>query len=84
VTLLKNDWYAKKIFEAERSLDKLIEIRDNPDAPISEQRAAANDIIHHIAGKPRQVMEHAGQDGGPLTVNVVNYAADKPWTKDGH
>lgn len=38
------------------SLQKIISIRDNPDAPIREQRCAANDILDRVFGKPNQPM----------------------------
>lgn len=40
--------------------------------------SAANAILDRGYGKPKQAMEHTGEDGGPLQVQVVRFADDPP------
>jgi hypothetical protein len=65
--------------EAEKSLQFLVDVRNNGKASWGVRIEAAKLVIENVWGKPKQRMELTGKDGGPLTVNVVNYAdPDRP------
>jgi hypothetical protein len=36
--------------------------------------AAAREVMDRLWGKSTQQVEHSGKDGGPLAVQVINYA----------
>lgn len=39
---------------------------------------AIKEMGNRIDGKPHQALHHSGEDGGPLTIQIVKYADDPP------
>lgn len=65
--------------EAEKSLNLLIEFRDDENEPKDFRRDCANDIIDRIWGKPKQAHEHSGKDGGDIIVRIERQGTGEPW-----
>lgn len=42
----------------------------------SARVAAATALLDRAYGKPRQTVDMAGEDGGPIQVNIVRYSGD--------
>lgn len=74
-TQLKKIALAELNGQAEISMAKLVYLRDHAETE-GVQFAAAKEIKDTAWGKPSQAI--TGKDGGPLTVNVVNYGNKRP------
>ena len=53
-----------------QALSTLAEIMQDGTAPHSARVAAANALLDRAVGKPRQELEHAGNEKEPLTVII--------------
>lgn len=57
------------------ALDTLVEVAQTGESDAARV-SAATALLDRGYGRPRQQLEHAGKDGGPLTVQVVRFGDD--------
>ena len=50
------------------------ELMNDPLAEKNVRLAAAKEVMDRLWGKPAQQVKHTGEDGGPLKIEIVNYA----------
>lgn len=50
------------------------ELMNDATAEKNVRLAAAREVMDRLWGKSTQQVEHSGKDGGPLAVQVINYA----------
>ena len=53
------------------AINTLADIARNTEAPPAARVAASSALLDRGWGKPTQPLEHAGAEGGPLTIRVI-------------
>ncbi len=54
-----------------KALKALVRVMDSKESSDSAVVAAATTILAYAHGKPRQMIEHAGEGGGPVEIKVT-------------